>query len=187
MVRKVPTLSPKTFPGVITTKRIEGLSFKFEFGDFIEERFSGLQGHIIAMNDYLTGCNAYCIRCKAKSSNEESSSSNHWIEENDVILLERNLRYVPDFDIKPFALGWFLEDRMTGYGGYASTRTFYLSGAIHYGLQNHELTKENKIPEWEFFSHPRLKVIKKGGKEFRKPEKPEPLSSPNLPNPIQRR
>lgn len=60
-------------------------------------------------------------------------------------------------------LGEEYKDSVTGFVGTATSRTEYLTGCVHIGLQP-KVDKDNKIPEAQFFDESRLdSSIKKPG------------------------
>jgi hypothetical protein len=62
-------------------------------------------------------------------------------------------------------LGQKYKDRITGFEGIATSRTVYISGCVHIGLQG-KVDKDGKLPGPEFFDEERLDSksnVKKGG------------------------
>ena len=78
-----------------------------------------------------------------------------------------------------FNLGDELKDIITGFSGIVVARSEYLTGCRHYGICPTAVSKEGKVPEWEWLDETRLelkrsKSIKKkgpnGGPSFNPPE-----------------
>jgi hypothetical protein len=62
-------------------------------------------------------------------------------------------------------LGQKYTDRITGFKGTATSRTIYISGCVHIGLQG-PVDKDGKLPAAEFFDEERLdpkSTVKTGG------------------------
>ncbi len=79
-----------------------------------------------------------------------------------------------------FELGEVLKDTISGFEGVAMARTQYHTGCNHYGLAPQKLTKEGKLPEWEFFDESRLVRARKK-KVILDQEKPTSGAFPNPP------
>jgi hypothetical protein len=73
-------------------------------------------------------------------------------------------------------LGQKYKDRITGFEGTATSRTVYVSGCVHIGLQP-SVDKDGKIPAPEFFDEERVdpdSKLKKGGPAVHPPQSRNP-------------
>jgi len=55
-----------------------------------------------------------------------------------------------------FELGEILKDTVTGFCGVIMGRTQYITGCNHYGLLTRKLSKDGKVPDWEWMDEMRL-------------------------------
>jgi len=73
-------------------------------------------------------------------------------------------------------LGKKYRDRVTGFEGVATSRTTYISGCVHVGLQP-PVDKDGKIPSVEYFDEERIdpeSEIDKGGPADHPPQPARP-------------
>lgn len=68
-----------------------------------------------------------------------------------------------------FELGIVAKDKVTGFMGLVVGRAEYLTGCKKYALQPQKLTKDGKVPEWDWVDEMMMEVVK--GKNFKKATK----------------
>ena len=78
------------------------------------------------------------------------------------------------------ALGSTVKDRITGRTGVVMARTEHLTGCAHVAILATKVTKEGKVPEWEWIDETRCvldktkKIIKLVEKDTKEPGGPMP-------------
>lgn len=58
-----------------------------------------------------------------------------------------------------YKIGQTLKDLITGLEGVVMVRAEYFSGCHHYGLSVRSLSKDGKVPEWEWIDESRLEPV----------------------------
>jgi heat shock protein HspQ len=67
-----------------------------------------------------------------------------------------------------YNLGDSLKDKVSGFTGVVMVVAFYSTGCTHYGLLSQKVSKDGKIPEWEWIDESRLSRVKKNVISFNK-------------------
>ena len=60
-----------------------------------------------------------------------------------------------------FKMNQVVKDKVTGYQGVILARIEYATGCQHYGVCQQVVSKEGKIPEWEYIDESRLVLVGK--------------------------
>jgi len=63
------------------------VNFKFEHGQKVKDKVSGVSGIINAMAIWINGCNRYSVQPKAKK-NENKIPDSYWIDEQQLELVK---------------------------------------------------------------------------------------------------
>jgi len=58
-----------------------------------------------------------------------------------------------------FNLGDILRDKVTGFTGVVMARSDYFMGCRHCALQAQKVSKDGKVPEWEWLDEIRLEKV----------------------------
>jgi len=58
-----------------------------------------------------------------------------------------------------YSLGDRVRDKLTGFEGVVLSRTDYMTGCFHYGVQPEMLTAEGKQPDWEWIDGTYLEIV----------------------------
>ncbi|MFH0821261.1 MAG: hypothetical protein V2B18_00790 [Pseudomonadota bacterium] len=78
-----------------------------------------------------------------------------------------------------FELGQTVKDKITGYTGVVMARIEYFTGCLHYGIQPKKVTKDGRVPEWEYIDQSRLVLVEgKGPFVDRRERRSGPFQNP---------
>jgi len=120
-------------------------------------KISGIEGTIIGVGLYLTGCNMIAI--KPKSADGVTNPKGVWIDEETVVISGEKIE-LDDVEImKPeIELGSKVKDTISGFTGVAIGYCTYISGKDEYGVT--PKAKDGKEAETAWFHSKHVEEIK---------------------------
>ena len=103
-------------------------------GDKVKDVATGLEGVVVEVASWLTGCDTALIQSKPKKG-ETVPPNAVWVDRVRLKVVKRAVVLVPVYPEPYFNLGERVVDSVTGLGGVVTGISCYLSGAVKVGIQ----------------------------------------------------